>query len=117
MKPLMKYHVTIQAPDGRRIKTWGVFPVSNSTKILDGIYNPEAKELSLLFDSVTEQYVDFPVQKANGKYDVQQRKLDQYYKFKLPQEDIKYFIDQYVDNDFEIEATIEQPSNIITEPN
>jgi hypothetical protein len=113
MKPLMKYHVTIQAQDGRRIKTWGVFPILNC-KVLDGIYNPEGKELSILFDSVTEQYVPVEVRTPNGKTEIQQRKMDQYYKFRLPEEDIQFFIDNFVENDFAIEATVEELPKIIT---
>lgn len=114
---LMKYHVSIKTQDGNRIETWGVCPISNTTKILDGIYNPESKELSLLLDSVTEQYTDYPVQKGkDGKWEIQQRKLEQYYKLRLPEQDIKFFLDNYVSNNFEITPKIEKISNIITEP-
>jgi hypothetical protein len=116
MKPLMKYHVVIETPDGRRVKTWGIFPILNSTKILDGVYNPEAKELSLLMDSVTEQYTPFEVPTKNGKYEVQQRKIDQYYRFKLREEDLEFFLSNYVDNNFEIEPVVESQPKIVLEP-
>lgn len=108
----MKYHVQIDTEDGRQINTWGVFPVGQ-TKILDGIYNPEGKHLTLLFDSVTQQNKAFEVPRANGKVDVQTRKLDTYYQFKLPEQDIQYFLDNYVENNFEVEANV--VSKIITE--
>lgn len=111
----MKYHVTIKTQDGRRIKTWGVFPVSNATKVLDGIFDPEAKRMTILLDSATEQYTDFPIAKSNGQWEVQQRKLDQYYKFHLTEEDIPFFLDTYVENNFDIEPEVEQPPRIVTE--
>jgi hypothetical protein len=94
----MKYHVTIETPDGRRIKTWGVCPVGE-TKILDGIYDPDQKRLSLIFDSITEQYTPIHVE-DRGKIREQVRKLDTYYKFHLPEEDLDFFLDNYVDNNF-----------------
>jgi len=112
MKPLMKYHVTIDVTDGRKIKTWGVFPIQNC-KILDGIYNPESKDLSILIDSVTERYTEFPVETKNGKVDVQYRKLDQYYRLKIAEQDIPFFLESYVENNFEIEPEVE--SNLIIE--
>lgn len=112
MKPLMKYHVTVESQDGTRVKTWGVFPVGD-TKILDGIYNPDTKGLSLLLDSVTEQYTPFQVQTKNGKYEMQQRKIDQYYRIHIPETDVAFFLDTFVQNDFEIEPEIEKPSLII----
>lgn len=101
----MKYHVSIEADGDRVIETWGVFPIGPS-KILDGIYDPEAKHLSLLLDSVTEKYMPFEVPNAKGKTEIQPRKMDTYYKFKLPEEDIPFFLANYVENDFQIEAAV-----------
>lgn len=106
MKPLMKYHVTLETQAGN-VKSWGVFPIGES-KILDGIYNPETRELSLLFDSVTEQYTPFQVEGKNGKIEVQQRKIDQYYRFRLTAEDLSFFLENYVENNFEFEEIIEK---------
>lgn len=114
MKPFMKYHVTIELQDGKKVTTWGIFPIFGETKILDGIYNPDSKELTLVFDSVTEQYVPMEVPTKNGKYEIQQRKHDQYYRFKLAEEDIPFFLEMYVENNFDIEPAIE--SDIITAP-
>ncbi len=100
----MKYHITVET-DGRTINTWGVFPIGN-TKILDGIYNPEGKHLTLLFDSVTEQYKPFEIPKANGKVEVQPRKIDTYYQFKLPVDDLPYFLENLVENNFEMEPSV-----------
>lgn len=106
----MKYHVTIPVKDGQKIKSWGVFPVGE-TKILDGIYDPEQKQLSLLFDSVTEQYTPVQVEE-NGKVKQQFRKLDSYYKFALADEDLDFFLQNYVENNFAFE--LEQPKIITT---
>lgn len=110
MKPLMKYHVEFETQDGRKLKTWGVLPVLNTTKVLDGIYDPDSKMLRLLIDSTAEQYVDFPIQvPKTGKWDVQQRKMFTYYKGKISHEDIQFFLDTYVDNNFEFK----EPSSLI----
>lgn len=101
MKPLMKYHVTLDAKDGSKINSWGVFPIGPS-KILDGLYNPETKSLSLLFDSITEQYKAFEVPNKNNKPEIQHRKIDTYYDFSLPEEDIQFFLDNYVENNFTV---------------
>lgn len=108
----MKYHVTIETRDGKQFKSWGIFPIGQ-TKILDGIFNPETKQLSILFDSTTEQYT--PVQVEEGsKVKTQMRKLDTYYKFNLPEEDVKFFLENYVENNFEF-ALAEDKKLIIDE--
>lgn len=98
----MKYHVTLEAESDKKIETWGVFPVGPS-KILDGIYNPETKELSLLFDSTTEQYKQLEVPLKGGKTEIQTRKIDTYYNFRLPEKDIPFFLENYVENNFNLE--------------
>lgn len=101
MKPLMKYHCKIQTPDGAIIDTWGVYPILNNSKILDGIYDPEAKALKLLFDSVKENLEQMQIPKANGKFEDQLRKVDMYYKGSINEEDLEFFLNTYVDNNFE----------------
>ena len=110
-KPLFKYKLDIKTETGKTISTWGVYPVLNTTKIIDGVYDPEGKVLKLLFDSVTEQYIDYPVQTKNGKFEMQQRKLDQYYRGSINDQDIETFLSLYVDNNFEYTP----PTNIITD--
>lgn len=100
MKPLMKYRVTLETQE-KNIETWGVFPILNTTKILDGIFNPETGELSLLVDSVTEQYTDIPIPKTNGKYEMERRRMDKYYSLKLQKEDVEYILENLVENNFE----------------
>lgn len=96
----------METEDGRVVTTWGVFPVGE-TKILDGIYNPESKVLQLMFDSVTERYKDWPVQdQKTKKVLIQERKLDTYYTFNLRSEDIPFFLDNYVENNFEMDASV-----------
>lgn len=106
----MKYHVVIETPSGQRVNTWGVFPVLNTTKILDGVYDPESKILSLLLDSVTEQYTPFEIETPKHKKEIQYRKLETYYKFKLLEDDIPFFLETYVDNNF----TMPEVPKIIT---
>lgn len=101
MKPLMKYHCSIQTQEGTVIHTWGIYPILGNTKILDGIYDPENKTLKLLFDSVKENLVDYPVQKKDGKYEYQQRRLEDYYKGSISEQDLPFFLDTYVENNFE----------------
>lgn len=105
LKPLFKYHLSIKAENEKTIDTWGIYPVLNNTKILDGVYDPEGKVLKLLFDSVTEQYVDYPVETKNGKLELQQRKLDQYYRGSISNEDLENFLNLYVENNFEYNST------------
>jgi hypothetical protein len=113
MKPLMKYHLEIETRDGQKLKTWGIYPVFNTTKILDGIYDPENKQLKLLFDPIHEQYVDYPVEMKNGKWDVQQRKMMQHYRGTILEQDLEYFLNTYVDNNFEFTP----PSKLILDTN
>lgn len=103
----MKYHANLETEDGRNVTTWGIIPIANNSKILHGIFNPESKTLQIVFDSVTEKYHDYPiVSEKNGKVTIQQRKLDTYYNLSIPEEDISVFLENYVDNNFEIEAKI-----------
>lgn len=111
----MKYHVTIQLKDGTTKKTWGIFPIGQ-TKILDGIYNPEEKHLSLLFDSATEQYTPVRTKDDKGKITESYRKIDTYYKFELPEEDLSFFLENYVENNFEFVPEL-TPALIMTEQN
>lgn len=110
----MKYHIELETSTNHKVATWGVLPATNNTKIIDGIYNPETKSLTLLLDSVTEQYKEMPVKGANGKYEAQLRKLPQYYKVQISEVDIPAFLENYVENNFEMEATI-TPSIITNE--
>lgn len=114
MKPLMKYHIDLETTTKHKVATWGVLPVTSDTKIIDGIYNPETKNLTLLLDSVTDQYQEIPVKGANGKFEAQLRKVPQYYKIQISENDIPAFLENYVENNFEIEATI-TPSIITNE--
>lgn len=106
----MKYHVLVQAADGRELNSWGVLPIGQ-TKILDGIYDPESKVLRLLLDAVTEQYVPVEIQdEKTKKITIQNRKLQTYYKAHILEQDIKAFLELNVENDFEFEASV---SNLI----
>jgi hypothetical protein len=110
MKPLMKYHVDLETQEGKTVKTWGVMPVLNTTKILDGLFDPETKILKLLLDPVHEQYVDMPVQdKKTGKWDMVNRKMLTHYRGSIKQEDLEFFLNTYVENNFEYQM----PSNLI----
>ena len=114
MKQLMKYHVELETTSGHKVKTWGIAPIGSNTKIVDGIYNPETEKLTILFDSITQRYKEFPVKLQNGKYEMQHRKMDDYYRVELLKEDIKFFLDNYVENNFDIEPSI-TPSIITNE--
>lgn len=105
MKPLMKYRVTLQLPD-RTVDTWGILPILTTTKILDGIFNPENKELSILLDSTTEQYINLPFCKPNGKVVEEVRKMDKYYSLKLQEEDVNFILENLVENNFEFETKL-----------
>lgn len=100
-KPLMKYHCSIETPDKTVIDTWGIYPISNNTKILDGIYDPVNKTLKLLFDSVKEDFHEVPIQKDNGKWDKQLRRIETYYRGSINETDLPFFLENYVDNNFE----------------
>ncbi len=102
MKPLFKYHCSIQTNEGAVINTWGIYPVTSDAKILDGIYDPENKVLKLLFDSVKEDLVPYPTGKRDkeGRYITQERRLDTYYKGSISEEDVEAFLDLYVENNF-----------------
>jgi len=106
----MKYHAVVMGRDGNEIKSWGVFPIG-ATKILDGIYNPESKSLSLLFDSVTNGPKEVKVSKDRGKEEVQIRNVDEYYRFHLLEQDIPFFLETYVENNFEF--TPDEPKKLI----
>ncbi len=112
-KPLMKYRCPITLPNsGEVIETWGIYPISNDSKILDGLYNPITKELQILFDSHLESYrqVEVPVK---NKSEVQIRKIDDWYRGTLThEEDINYFLHTYVNNNFEY--TYQETKKIIT---
>lgn len=112
-KPLMKYHCSIQTEDGQVINTWGIYPVLNSTKIMDGIYDPVNKSLKLLFDSIKEDFHQVPMQKENGKYEMQNRRVETYYKGSISEEDITFFLDTYVDNNFDFKYIPEDKKIIL----
>ena len=97
----MKYHCSIETPEGKVIDTWGVYPISNATKIMDGLYDPVNKTLKLLFDSVKEDFHEVPIRKDNGKYDTQLRRIESYYRGSINDTDLPFFLENYVDNNFE----------------
>lgn len=102
----MKYRVNLVYEDGKKMNTWGVIPVLSNTKILNGVYNPEEKVLRLYLDSLSQDYQQIPVQNGKGKVELQMRKMDKYYHISLDTpEDIKFFLDTYVENNFEIDPT------------
>ncbi len=102
MKPLFKYHCQIETQDGEILHTWGIYPITNDTKILDGIYDPMNKNLKLIFDSVKENLEEIPVRKRDGgKYEYQQRRIQSYHRGVINEEDLSTFLEKYVDNNFE----------------
>lgn len=103
----MKYRISFETNSGQKVTTWGVCPVTNNTKILDGIYNPEGKHLTLVYDSVTQNPKEFEIPDEKGKMRTQIRSAESYYQHKIQEEDIPFFLENYVENDFELEAAVE----------
>lgn len=107
----MKCRVTIPLSTGETCQTWGLLPIGE-TKIIDGIYNPETKLLQLYIDSVSQQPTEMTVIEK-GREVRQTRKVDMYYRHFLREEDIPFFLENYVENNFEMEAIL--PTKIVTD--
>lgn len=113
-KPLMKYHCELETRSGEVIKTWGVYPILNTTKILDGIYDPSVNALQLKFDSVIENVVpDYEQDPATKKYKEVNRRRQYYHSGTIMAEDLEFFLNTYVENNFDYK--FEKQPLIITE--
>lgn len=67
--------------------------------IMHAAFNPVKQALVCQFNSVKENFVDFPKQSAKGKVEIQERRAEQYYRQVVTdKEAIQYILDTYVGN-------------------
>jgi hypothetical protein len=116
MKPLFKYHLEVNMPDTDEVyKSWGVMPVGN-TPILDGVYDPVSKALKLYINSQQEILQPVRMSDKKGNPIVEYRRIPEYYRIAIAEEDIPNFLELYVDNNFEFKEEASTTMNLIQEP-
>lgn len=115
-KPLMKYHCELETESGEIVKTWGVYPILNTTKILDGLFDPKSGALRLKFDSAIENIApDYEQDPNTKKYKVVNRRRQYYHSGTIMAEDLEFFLNTYVENNFDYK--FEKQSLILNEFN
>lgn len=93
VKTKVKVDGTPEDLDSWELLAFGPSPVMHAA------YNPVKQALVCQIDSVKENFVDVPKQGKNGKVDIQERRVDQYYRIVINDTDaIQYILDNFVGN-------------------
>jgi hypothetical protein len=116
MKPLFKYHLEVQVPGTDEVySSWGVMPVGN-TPILDGVFDPNSKSLRLYINSQQEILQPVRIKDKKGAFVTEYRRIPEYYRIAVPEQDIPNFLELYVENNFAFTPELIVTSNLIEEP-
>lgn len=119
MKPLLKVKTTVKigGVDSPAVETptWELIAIL-PTSLMHAVWNPEKEMLVCQFNSVKENFVDYPVKSKTGNVNWQERKAEQYYRITLTDIDaIKDLLNTYVENykgeDFVMKFESPAPAN------
>lgn len=114
---MLKYRAPFTKQDGSSIPSWGLMPISKDCPFVDAAWNPEEKSLNLLVDSSKEYFREKAiktekgdyVRNKDGSYKTREIKYAQYYEHHLTNpDDIVFFLERYVTNNFVEEVTEEK---------
>jgi hypothetical protein len=117
MKPLLKVKTTVKI-SGVEAPTWELVSILPSS-LMHAVWNPDQQVLVCQFDSVKENFIDYPVKSKAGSFNWQERRAEQYYRLNLTDTDaIKHLLDNYVDNykGEEFIIKFEQPEQPASKP-
>lgn len=97
MKPLLKVKTTVKI-SGVDAPSWELISIL-PTSLMHAVWNPDQEMLVCQFNSIKENFIDYPVKKKGGGVDWQERKAEQYYRVTLNDVDaIKDLLESYVEN-------------------
>lgn len=102
MKPLLKVKTTVkiggQGSPAIDAPTWELIAILPSS-LMHAVWNPDKQMLVCQFNSVKENYVDYPVKSKTGNINWQERKAEQYYRITVTDTDaVQTLLETYVEN-------------------
>lgn len=98
-KPLVYVNTKVKVDQNPEdFDSWELLAFGDSP-IMHAAWNPVKQMLVCQFNSVKENFVDFPTQNKAGKVTMQERRADQYYRQTISDKAaIQYILDNYVGN-------------------